>query len=150
LVRQRAPDTIVRVTGAVDAGLAARFADAHMTFTGELPDIRPTIANSTICVVPIRRGGGTRIKILQALALGTPVVTTNKGAEGLDVVDGQHLLLADEPEAFAGAVVRLLEDGRLREQLRERGRALIRSRYTWDASVAALDGILGRVAGSDR
>ena len=63
--------------------------------------MRIPVAEAAVCVVPIRQGGGTRLKILEAMALGTPVVATSKGAEGLDAVDGEHLLLADDPATFA-------------------------------------------------
>ena len=72
-----------------------------MHLTGFVDDVRLPVAEAAVCVAPIRQGGGTRLKILEAMALGTPVVATSKGAEGLDVIDGEHLLLADDPETFA-------------------------------------------------
>ncbi len=99
--------------------------------TGFLPDIKPVISNSTVCVVPLRIGGGTRIKILEAMALGTPVVSTPKGAEGLEVTDGIHLLLADTPEDFAQKTVQLLRDESLRRQISSNARQLIAEKYSW-------------------
>ena len=87
------------------------------TLTGNLPDVRPAIAGSAVCVVPLRIGGGTRLKILQAMALGTPVVSTSKGAEGLDVTPGRDILIGDTPDAFAAQVVRLLNDAALADTL---------------------------------
>jgi glycosyltransferase involved in cell wall biosynthesis len=84
-------------------------------------------------VAPIRQGGGTRLKILEAMALGTPVVATAKGAEGLDVVDGEHLLLADDPERFAAAVLRLLADQALAARLAANARQSVQQRYEWEA-----------------
>jgi glycosyltransferase involved in cell wall biosynthesis len=84
-------------------------------------------------VVPLRVGGGTRIKIFEALAMARPVVSTTVGAEGLPVTDGQNILLADDPDAFASAVVRLLKDAELRQRIGRAGRCLA-ERYSWDAA----------------
>jgi glycosyltransferase involved in cell wall biosynthesis len=84
-------------------------------------------------VVPLLTGGGTRLKVLEALALGTPVVSTSKGIEGLDVTDGVHALVADGPDAFAAAVLRVLAEPPLAARLSDAGRALVTDSYTWDA-----------------
>jgi glycosyltransferase involved in cell wall biosynthesis len=86
-----------------------------------------------VAVVPLRSGSGTRLKILEALAMERPVVATTIGVEGLEVVDEQHLLIADQPAAFACAVLRLLEDRVLAGRLAAEGRALVERRYRWDA-----------------
>ena len=80
-----------------------------------MDDVRCPVAEASGCVVPIRQGGGTRLKILEAMALGTPVVSTSKGAEGLEVTPGHDILIADEPAEFADQVIRLLRDAALRE-----------------------------------
>jgi glycosyltransferase involved in cell wall biosynthesis len=102
-------------------------------FTGRLPDVKGAIGGSTISVVPLLTGGGTRLKVLEALALGTPVVSTSKGIEGLDVTDGVHVLVADTAETFAGAILRLLAQGDLAARLSDAGRMLVARSYTWDA-----------------
>jgi glycosyltransferase involved in cell wall biosynthesis len=79
--------------------------------------------------VPIRQGGGTRLKILEAMALGTPVISTSKGAEGLDARDGRDILIADSPETFARRIVDLLGSSELRAHIARGGRELVRSRY---------------------
>jgi glycosyltransferase involved in cell wall biosynthesis len=84
-----------------------------------------------VSVVPLRQGGGTRLKILESLAMGTPVVSTAKGAEGLDLVAERDLLIADAPDAFAAAVLRLLGDPALRERLGANGRREVVARYDW-------------------
>ena len=89
----------------------------NVTLTGFVDDIRPLIASSWISLVPLRVGGGTRLKILEAMALCTPVVSTTKGAEGLAAQHGEHLLIADTPQAYATAVVQLLRDPELRQKL---------------------------------
>jgi glycosyltransferase involved in cell wall biosynthesis len=145
IVRRDLPDVDVWVTGAVgDARLPDVFADARPTLTGNLPDVRPAIAGSAVCVVPLRLGGGTRLKILQAMALGTPVVATSKGAEGLDVTPGRDILIGDTPDAFAAHVIRLLNDPGLADTLSTAARALVRSRYTWARCGAILDEVVQR------
>jgi glycosyltransferase involved in cell wall biosynthesis len=105
--------------------------DGHVRFTGFLDDIRPAVAGSWACVVPLRIGGGTRLKVLEAMALGTPVVSTSKGAEGLNVQDGVHLLIADTPQEFAAQVVRLLRHPELRDALAGKAVELVREQYDW-------------------
>ena len=116
-------------TGGVDLG--GLHPDGHVTFTGYLDDIRPAIASSWVCVVPLLSGGGTRLKILEAMALGTTVVSTSKGAEGLEAVNGRHLLIADTPESFAEQTVRLLRDPELRSGLALNARRLVEEKYEW-------------------
>jgi glycosyltransferase involved in cell wall biosynthesis len=89
-----------------------------------------------------RSGGGTRLKVLNALARGLPVVASPEGAEGLEVVDGEHLLVSAGPEPMAQAVCRLMGDEGLWRALSERGRALIRSRYTAETAYQTLDEVL--------
>ncbi len=99
--------------------------------TGFVEDVRSLIKSAWVSLVPIRVGGGTRLKILEAMALGTPVVSTTKGAEGLDVQDGKHLLIADSPETYAEAVVKILKDQKLREQISVRAYQRVREKYDW-------------------
>jgi len=123
-------------------------------FTGYVQDIRPIVAGSAVCVVPLRQGGGTRLKILEAMALGTAVVSTSKGAEGLDVMDGVHLLIADDPAAFASATRSLLQDAGLRDRLVTNARRLVEERYDWreigGRFVSLVEGTVARVKGSPR
>jgi glycosyltransferase involved in cell wall biosynthesis len=99
--------------------------------SGYVEDVRPLVAGARVCVAPIRQGGGTRIKILEAMALGTPVVATSKGAEGLEVIEGEHILLADDPAGFANSTLRLLRDAELRQRLATNARRLVEQRYDW-------------------
>lgn len=131
LIRERCPEATVTVTGRTD-GIDLGRLSAHpgVRFSGYLDDVRPAIAGTWLSVVPLRVGGGTRLKILESLALGTPVVSTRKGAEGLDLVDGRDVMLADTPRAFAEAVTRVLGDPALRARLADAGR-IAASRYDW-------------------
>jgi len=107
--------------------------------TGRVEDIRPYLAKASVVVVPLRIGSGTRLKVLEALAMAKAVVSTTVGSEGLDVSHGEHLLIADEPEAFASSVIHLLDNPAEAASLGRRGRALVESRYGWEQSVAELD-----------
>ncbi len=132
LIQAERPQVKLSITGKRDKTLADRLpVNTAVTFTGYLEDIRPTVARSWICVVPLRLGGGTRLKILEALATGTTVVSTTKGAEGLDLIPDHDLLIADSSPDFAAAVVRLLKDATLRERLSRHGRQTVKAKYDW-------------------
>ena len=103
--------------------------------TGTLDDVRPSIAEGSVYVVPLRAGSGTRIKIFEALAMGKAVVSTTVGAEGLALESGRQFLAADTPHDFAHAVIRLLRDPARRQALGTAGRALVEANYSW-ATVA--------------
>jgi sugar transferase (PEP-CTERM/EpsH1 system associated) len=114
-----------------------------ITVAGAVEDIRPYIINATVYVAPLRMGGGTRFKLLEAMALKTPIVSTRVGAEGFAVQDGQELRLADAPEAFAGAVLRLLDDTTRREALASAAYTFVK-RYDWGEIVPAVEALLTR------
>ncbi len=103
--------------------------------TGWVDDIRPYLGRSAVCIVPLRIGSGTRLKIFEAMAMGKAVVSTTIGAEGLPVRHGAELLLADSPEEFAQSVMMLLRDAAARRNLGYAARELVQSKYSW-ASVA--------------
>jgi len=124
------PDVQLTITGrTAGVDLTALEPQPRVRYTGHVPDIRPVVATSWASVVPLRLGGGTRFKILEAMALGTPVIATSKGAEGLDVVHGEHLLIADTPEIFAKQAIEVLRSPRLRAQLVAHGRQIVAARY---------------------
>jgi glycosyltransferase involved in cell wall biosynthesis len=100
--------------------------------TGHVDDVTPYYARCLVAAAPLRAGGGTRLKILEAMAYGCPVVSTTLGAEGLPVQEGEHLLLADTAEDFARAAVHLLEDPELRSRLRSNARRFVEGGYRWD------------------
>jgi len=106
-------------------------AEPQAIATGLVDDTRPYMADCSVFVAPILAGSGTRLKILEAMAAGIPVVTTTVGVEGIEAVDGEHVLIADSERDFADCTVRLLRDIELRERLRVRARALVESRYDW-------------------
>jgi polysaccharide biosynthesis protein PslH len=103
----------------------------NVQLTGHVQDIKPLIASCDASIVPIWSGGGTRLKVLEAMALGTPVVSTSKGAEGILAVNGKHILIADEPERFAFEVIHILQDEQFRRELASNALALIKEHYDW-------------------
>jgi len=108
-------------------------ADCGMKLIGEVPDIAPWYENSSAVVVPVRAGGGTRIKVLEAFSHRRPVVSTSIGIEGIEASDNEHALIADSPEAFAEGCVRLMTDRVLRDQLAENAYSLFRRCYSVEA-----------------
>jgi glycosyltransferase involved in cell wall biosynthesis len=110
-------------------------------------DIQAVAADCSVSVVPLRLGGGTRIKILEAFALRLPVVSTTKGCEGLAVEDGQHLMIRDDPESFAAAVAMAVNDQVLSAKLRRNGRMLVEERYNWQKIFASAEERMLRLVG---
>lgn len=131
-IRAEAPEVTFTVVGRhPTARLQAAAAEAGICLTGTIDDVRPPIAEASVYVVPLRAGGGTRLKIYEALAMGKAVVSTTVGAEGLDVEPGRHYVAADEPAAFAESVVRLIRNRSERQRLGAAGRRLVEERYSW-------------------
>lgn len=130
LVLAQVPQARLQVLGAVgDFAVVDWQSRLPVQFLGLHTDVRPLIQRSQVNIVPLRQGSGTRLKIVESLALGTPVVATSKGAEGLAVQANRDMLLADTPADFAQAVVRLLREPALRASLREAGRQLVEQTY---------------------
>lgn len=149
-IRRQRPRATLTITGRVDEASQKQLArDDMVVLTGYLDDVRPVVAGSWACVVPLRVGGGTRLKILEAMALGTPVVSTSKGAEGLDVTAGKDILIADQPAAFAAQTVRLLSEPELRASLAENGRRLVEEKYGWRAIGRQFCDLVEAVAGAE-
>jgi polysaccharide biosynthesis protein PslH len=138
LIRQQISDVSFTVVGRNPTLRLSEAAEqAGVTVTGTVEDIRPYVAHSTVYVVPLRIGGGTRMKIFEAMAMGKPVVSTTVGAEGLPLTHGKHFLQADSSAEFAGAVLSLLRDSEKRRALARAGRELVVEHHTW-AKVASV------------
>lgn len=132
LVRDKAPDVEVDIVGGVPpADIRAYDALRGVRVTGQVKDVRDYMATARALIVPLRSGGGTRLKILEGLSFGVPTVSTSIGAEGLDLVPGEHLLIADGPRSFADAVLAILDDAALRARLRASGRQFVEEHYDW-------------------
>ncbi|MFQ6059008.1 MAG: glycosyltransferase [Anaerolineae bacterium] len=115
--------------------------DHRVTVTGYVEDVRPYIARAAVYVVPLRMGGGTRLKVLEAMAMGQAIVSTTLGCEGVDLTPGREAVLADTAPAFARQVVALLDDEERRRALGERARRLVEARYDWRAIVPKLEAV---------
>ncbi len=113
--------------------------------TGFVPDLRPHLAEAAVVVVPLRLGGGTRLKIVEAMAMGKAIVSTKLGVEGIDAVPGRHLLVEDGPAAFADAVSQLLAQPRLAARLGQSARRLAEQRYAWSGAARALESFYGGI-----
>jgi glycosyltransferase involved in cell wall biosynthesis len=148
LIRECIPNVRLRVVGRKPTRkiLALKEIDTQLEVTGTVDDIRPYVHDAAVYVVPLRIGGGTRIKIFEAMAMGMAVVSTTIGAEGLPVEHGKNILLADTPASFADTVVTLLRQPMARERIGNAARALVEVRYDWTAATDVVDEILKRVA----
>lgn len=132
LIRERRPTVRVVWVGRAPDSVRTAFASHGIEMTGYVEDIRDFVGPATCFVVPLRVGGGTRLKILDAWALGKAVVSTPQGAEGLAVREGDNISIADDPESFAAAVLRVLRSASFRSRLEEQGRATAVETYDWD------------------
>lgn len=131
-IREHAPEATMKVVGrAPPEALANRIQASapEWEFTGFVDDVREHICGADVFVIPLRVGGGTRIKAFEAMAMGTPVVSTSIGIEGLPVHDREHFLAADDPVMFADRVLNLLDDARLRTEISTSARRLVEKRY---------------------
>lgn len=132
-IRAKVPDATISLIGKNGPADHQRYAAIPgVTPMGYVPDIRPGFARAACSIVPLRVGGGTRLKILDAWALGKAVVSTSVGCEGLDARNGQNILIADEPVTFADAVIAVLQDASLRRQLEQDARRTVVQRYSWE------------------
>jgi len=146
-IRAEMPAARLSIVGRAPTPAVRRLADAAaVRVTGRVDDVRPFMSEAAVYVVPLRIGGGTRLKIFEAMAMGKAVVSTTVGAEGLPVISGEHLLLADDPAAFARAVTTLLRDATLRARLGCAARSLVLERYDWSAVAGSMEDALERIA----
>jgi sugar transferase (PEP-CTERM/EpsH1 system associated) len=146
-IRAEEPNVRLTIVGRTPTPAVKKLAEERgVTVTGRVDDVRPYMKDAVVYIVPLRIGGGTRLKIFEAMAMGKAVVSTTIGAEGLPVTDGEHVLLADEPGASANAVVQLMRDGERRQRIESAARALVVERYDWSAVAGELEDALIRFA----
>ena len=145
IVRRRIPNAVFWVVGRKPSESLKKLQrkDPNVRITGTVDDIRPFFCKAGVYVVPLRSGSGTRLKIFEAMAAGKAVVSTTIGAEGLPVTDGDNIVIADEPEKFAGAVSELLQDTDKRERLGRSGRGLVEERFGWGNVSREFEAALG-------
>ncbi|MDH4219579.1 MAG: glycosyltransferase family 4 protein [Candidatus Aminicenantes bacterium] len=116
--------------------------DTSIIVTGTVDDVIPYLRKSKVFICPVRLGGGFRGKILEAMALGRPVVSTSLGAEGIPALNGENIILADEPEKFAKGILDLISNTSLYQKIQTNGRRLMEDKYAWETGVAVLENIL--------
>jgi polysaccharide biosynthesis protein PslH len=137
-IRQRVAGVQVWIVGRKPTPAVIKLDGNDVHVTGKVEDILPYYQQSSVCIVPLRAGGGSRLKIPEAMALGRPIVSTTIGCEGHTVVDGEHLLIGDSPEQFAENTVRLLTNKTLYQNIAFNARRLVVEKYGWDALAGQL------------
>ena len=144
LIRGRKPDCSVVFAGRRPgrAILDLARADTRIQATGTVADVRPFLWGAAVSIVPLRIGGGTRLKIFESMAAGVPVVSTTIGAEGLAVQPGVEILIADDPAAFAECCIRLLDDRATRAKMAQAARERVLSCFSWEAAARAFEQLL--------
>ena len=151
LIRQAEPDVTLSIVGRNPTPAVQRLAQTPgIEVTGRVDDVRPHVAAGDIYVVPLRIGGGTRLKIFEAMSMSRAVVSTTIGAEGLPVTSGRDIVIADEPALFAESVVRLIRDADTRHRIESAARQLVVGRYDWAAVSRDFEEALAVARGESR
>lgn len=145
LVVKEMPEVSLTIVGRPTPSIQRLGQLPNVNLAGFMADVRPAIRASAVSIVPLRIGGGIRLKILEAMALGAAIVSTAIGCEGLDLTNEQELLVADSPQDFAAAVLRLLRDAPLRQKLGRRAREVAEKRFSWEQSVECLESVYSQV-----
>lgn len=147
LILAREPGCRVTIVGRTPPPAITKLAESHpnVSVTGTVPDIRPYLWGAKVCIVPLRIGGGTRLKVYEAMAARVPVVSTSVGAEGLPVTHGENVVLADDPRSFAEACLELLADGAKRQSLSRKAYELAAA-HSWKQAAESFEGILEAAA----
>ena len=133
LITARVPETRVLIVGAHPTKQLRDRATNNIVVTGYVDDVRPYVSSAEIYIVPLQMGGGTRQKVLLAMAMKKPIVSTTLGCEGIHISHGESALFADSPAEFADAVVRLFNDRDLAERLANRALSIVHAEYRWES-----------------
>ncbi len=144
-IAEAVPKARCKIIGGRPPPSLLALAGPKVELTGFVPDLRPHLAAAAAVVVPLRLGGGTRLKIVEAMAMGKAIVSTTLGAEGIEAVPGRDILIEDEPTAFADAVFRLLAESGLAANIGRSARRLAVERYAWSAAARALEDFYRRI-----
>lgn len=148
LIQQQEPQARFLIVGGNPTGSVKALASASVEVTGFVADVRPYLAKAAVYVIPMRMGGGVRFKALEAMASGVPVVSTSVGAEGISATAGEELLLGDDAPSLATAVVRLLRNPDLGQQMATKARRLVEERYDWSCITPRLNDLYRRLFGA--
>jgi glycosyltransferase involved in cell wall biosynthesis len=146
LVVERCPGARLSIVGYAGPDDVRRLQRPGVVFTGQVPDVRPHLRRAAVVAVPVRMGGGTRLKIVEGLSLGKAIVSTSLGCEGIAVVDNEHLLIGDDAQAFAEKVTELFAQPARREALGKAGRGLAEREYSWALAGDRLDALYRQLA----
>jgi glycosyltransferase involved in cell wall biosynthesis len=144
-IAEARPDARFKIIGGRPPASLQALAGPRVELTGFVPDLRPYLAAAAAVVVPLRLGGGTRLKIVEAMAMGKAIVSTTLGAEGIDAVPGRDILVEDQPAAFADAVNRLLAEPSLAGRIGQSARHLAVDRYSWGEAAQTLERFYRRI-----
>ncbi len=147
LVRARHPDARLTLIGRSEGVDTREMMAPGVELLGEVPDIRPYVQRASVVAVPVRIGGGTRLKVVEGLAMSKTIVSTSLGCEGLAVRDREHLLIADDPAAFAARIIDVFEHPELSGELGPAGRRLVEDRYSWDLAGERLEAVYRQLTG---
>jgi glycosyltransferase involved in cell wall biosynthesis len=140
MLQRELPDLYFTVVGREPDLKVRALTERHgVQVTGEVADVRPYIAGCSVFVVPLRSGGGTRLKILQAMAMGRPVISTSLGAEGLEVTPGVNILIAERPAEFVRHILKLVASPEVARRLGRAGRRLVEDKYDWRTCLHGLE-----------
>ncbi len=149
LLKARRPSIKLQIVGADPSPAVRQLGEiAGVTVTGSVPDVRPYVTRAALTVAPLRIARGPQNKILEAMAMGIPVVASEVAAAGVDAVPGQHLLAADRPADVCDAILRILDNPEERARLSQAGRARVLSNHAWPSSMKRLDAIIDRCVGA--
>jgi sugar transferase (PEP-CTERM/EpsH1 system associated) len=142
-IHERFPQVVFQIVGGRPTRAIRRLARSrNVTVTGYVEDVRPFLKRATVCVVPLRIARGVQNKILEAMAIGLPVVATRRAMEGINARPGEDVMVADNPSEFARSTIQLLEDDQLRRRLSDNARRLVERTYRWDSCLQHLDHLL--------
>ena len=141
LILEKIPEVHLYIVGLNPPQEILDLTDKNVTITGSVDDIRPYVYKASVFVAPLRFGSGIKGKVLEAIALGRPVVTTSIGAQGLSVVSGKHLIIEDDHQKFAAKTIELLGNNHLQQKLIKNGLKLVNEKYTWDKIIPELNKI---------
>ena len=133
LIHQKIPNVQFWIVGNQPLPEVYELQNEFVHVTGRVEDVQPFYQKSSVCVIPLRAGSGTRLKILEAMALGRPIVSTSVGAEGIDITDGDNILIGDDPQTFASHIVHLLQDQATWQRITTQARQFAVDNYDWDS-----------------
>lgn len=142
LVVAEIPEAVLHLLGGNPPTAQLPPASRSLRIEGRVAQVEPYFRRSTLGLIPLRVGGGMRVKMIEMMSAGMPIVSTSQGAEGNEAVDGEHYLCADDATSFAAAIVRLLRDTGERERLARAGRAFVEERYSLEVVARTLEGLL--------